>query len=110
MDSMTRFQAVVYGIIQGLTEWLPISSTAHIRIFPELVGWKERGALFTAVIQLGTLVAAIIYFWTDIVRITRATLGGLFQGKPFAEHDARLGWMIAVGTLPVVVLGLAFHK
>jgi undecaprenyl-diphosphatase len=110
MEPMTRFQAVVYGIIQGLTEWLPISSTAHIRIFPELVGWQDPGAPFTAVIQLGTLVSAILYFWLDIVRISLATFRGLAKGKPFAEQDARLGWMIALGTVPVVVLGLRFHK
>src|SRR5947209_10183 len=110
MEPMTRLQAVVYGIIQGLTEWLPISSTAHIRIFPELVGWQDPGASFTAVIQLGTLVAAIIYFWQDIARITLATFRNLAKGKPFAEQDARLGWAIALGTVPVVVLGLLFHK
>jgi undecaprenyl-diphosphatase len=107
---MTPFQALVIGIIQGLTEFLPVSSTAHIRIIPALLDWKDPGAAFTAVIQTGTLVAALVYFRDDIVHITRGTLRGLIEGKPFATLDARLGWMIAVGTVPVVVCGLWFKN
>ena len=107
---MTFLQALVIGIIQGLTEFIPISSTAHIKVIPSLLGWKDPGAAFTAVIQWGTLVAALIYFRADIVRITRATLAGLFCGRPFQTPDAKMGWMIALGTVPVVVLGLALKK
>jgi undecaprenyl-diphosphatase len=94
---MTLWQAIVLGIVQGVTEFLPISSTAHLRIVPALLGWSDPGAAFTAVIQLGTLVAVLAYFRHDIVSITR----GVFRGD-------RLGWMIAVGTIPVVVFGLLF--
>jgi len=107
---MTPFRAIIIGIIQGLTEFLPVSSTAHIRIIPALLDWPDPGAAFTAVIQTGTLVAALIYFRTDIVHITRGTLRGLLERRPFATLDARLGWMIALGTVPVVVCGLAFKK
>jgi undecaprenyl-diphosphatase len=95
---MTLWQAIVLGIVQGLTEFLPISSTAHLRIVPSLLGWPDPGAAFTAVIQLGTLGAVLVYFARDIVSITRDTLTARSQ----------MGWIIAVGTLPVVVLGLAF--
>src|ERR1043166_2574668 len=94
---MTLWRAIVLGVVQGLTEFLPISSTAHLRIAPALLGWNDPGAAFTAVIQLGTLVAVFVYFRHDIVSITR----GVFRGE-------KLGWMIAVGTIPVVVLGLLF--
>jgi undecaprenyl-diphosphatase len=95
---MTLWQAVVLGFIQGLTEFLPISSTAHLRIVPALLGWNDPGAAFTAVIQLGTLVAVLLYFARDIAGITRDTLTG----------KSRFGWMIALGTVPVVVCGLLF--
>jgi undecaprenyl-diphosphatase len=95
---MTIWQSILLGIIQGLTEYLPVSSTAHLRIVPALLGWNDPGAAFTAVIQLGTLVAVLAYFWRDIIAITRDTLTGKSQ----------MGWMIVVGTIPVVVLGLLF--
>lgn len=95
---MTVGQAIVLGIVQGLTEFLPISSTAHLRIIPALCGWPDPGAAFTAVIQLGTLAAVLSYFARDIITITRDTITG----------RGRLGWMIVVGTLPVVVCGLIF--
>jgi len=107
---MTFLQAFVIGIIQGLTEFLPISSTAHIRVIPALLGWDDPGAAFTAVIQWGTLVAAVIYFFPDIVRITRAVLRETVAGKFGQSPDSKLGYMIAVGTVPVVVLGLAFKR
>ncbi len=99
---MTWLQAVVLGIVQGLTEFIPISSTAHLRIVPALVGWEDPGAAFSAVIQIGTLLAVVIYFRQDIARITR----GIFQGG----EAARLGWMIAVGTLPIVGAGLLLKE
>jgi undecaprenyl-diphosphatase len=107
---MTFFQALVIGIIQGLTEFLPISSTAHIRIIPDLVGWDDPGAAFTAVIQWGTLVAAILYFWEDITRLIRATLTESLAGKFAHSYDSKMAWMIVLGTLPIVVLGLTFKK
>jgi len=95
---MTLWQAIVLGMVQGLTEFLPISSTAHLRVLPSLLGWKDPGAAFTAVLQLGTLFAVLVYFARDIITILSGALTG--QNK--------MGWKIAVGTLPVVVLGLAF--
>jgi undecaprenyl-diphosphatase len=107
---MTLFQALVIGIIQGLTEFLPISSTAHIRIVPELAGWNDPGAAFTAVIQWGTLVAALLYFRRDIATLTRAFLTELFSGRFARSYEGKMAWMIVLGTLPIVVLGLVFKK
>jgi undecaprenyl-diphosphatase len=107
---MTLFQAFVIGIIQGLTEFLPISSTAHIRVLPALFGWDDPGAAFTAVIQWGTLVAVIIYFRHEIYRLGKAVFDDLFFQKFCRTHDSTMAWMIAAGTVPVVVLGLALQK
>jgi undecaprenyl-diphosphatase len=105
---MTLTEALVLGVVQGLTEFLPISSTAHLRVVPALVGWADPGAAFTAVIQLGTLVAVLLYFRSDIARLLRAWLAGLAKGRPLATDDATLAWMIAAGTVPIVVCGLLF--
>lgn len=107
---MTLFQAVIYGLIQGLTEFLPISSTAHIRIIPALLGWTDPGAAFTAVIQFGTLVAVLAYFASDIIRIVSAVIQGIASRNPLGSSDAKMGWMIAAGTLPVVIIGVLFKK
>jgi undecaprenyl-diphosphatase len=105
---MTLLEAIVLAVVQGLTEFLPISSTAHLRIVPALVGWQDPGAAFSAVIQIGTLAAVLTYFWRDVVRIIGAMLADLHRGKLATTHDAMLGWMIAVGTLPIIVCGLVF--
>jgi undecaprenyl-diphosphatase len=105
---MSWLEAIVLAVIQGLTEFIPVSSTAHLRIIPALVGWSDPGAAFTAVIQFGTLVAVLVYFWRDIVRIAGAMLADLRRGKLATSHDAWMGWMIAGGTVPIVVLGLLF--
>ena len=107
---MDIIQAVILGIIQGLTEFLPISSTAHLRIVPALMGWSDPGAAFTAVIQFGTLVAVLIYFYKDIVDITGAVIKGIVARKLFHNRDAQLGWMIAAGTIPIVFFGLLLKK
>ncbi|MCI0464644.1 MAG: undecaprenyl-diphosphatase, partial [Gemmataceae bacterium] len=107
---MTFLEALLIGIIQGLTEFLPISSTAHIRIVPALLGWDDPGAAFTAVIQGGTLVATLVYFRGDIGRLLAATWYGLRTGKLCATLDAKMAWMIVLGTVPVVVFGLLFKK
>jgi undecaprenyl-diphosphatase len=100
-------EAIILGIVQGLTEFLPISSTAHLRIVPSLLGWADPGAAFTAVIQLGTLAAVLIYFWKDLVTILSAWVKSL-QGRP--SFEGRLGWGIVWGTIPIVLLGLAGKK
>ena len=105
---MDVFQALVLGIVQGLTEFLPISSSGHLRIVPALLGWEDPGAAFTAVIQIGTLAAVLAYFRQDIVRIGRAWTRSLAGGGPKGDLDARMGWMMIVGTVPIVVCGLAF--
>nr|WP_211754426.1 undecaprenyl-diphosphate phosphatase [Nocardioides gansuensis] len=99
-------KAVMLGTIQGLTEFLPISSSAHLRIFPELFGWGDPGAAFTAVIQIGTELAVLIYFRKDIFRIASAWLRSLVQPEWRGHLDARMGWFIIIGSLPIVVLGV----
>ncbi|MDT9592299.1 undecaprenyl-diphosphate phosphatase [Nocardioides zeae] len=100
------FEAVVLGVIQGLTEFLPISSSAHLRIFPELFGWGDPGAAFTAVCQIGTEVAVLLYFRKDIWRIATTWLRSLVRPELRGALDARMGWFIIIGSLPIVVLGL----
>jgi undecaprenyl-diphosphatase len=107
---MTLFEAIVLGIVQGLTEFLPISSSAHLRIVPALVGWDDPGAAFSAIIQIGTLVAVLIYFRKDIVMIVGAVIRGIIQRKPLESSEAKMGWMIAAGTIPIVLLGLLFKS
>ena len=100
-------RAVVLGVLQGLTEFLPISSSAHLRIFPELFGWGDPGAAFTAVVQIGTELAVLIYFRHDIWRIANAWVRSLFQPAWRGHQDSRMGWYIIVGSVPIVVLGIA---
>jgi undecaprenyl-diphosphatase len=101
-------QAAWLGLIQGLTEWLPISSTAHLRIVPAFLGWDDPGAAFTAAIQLGTLCAVLVYFYRDIVKIIRTWGQGLAQAPKRVEPEYRIGWGVVVGTIPIVILGLLF--
>ena len=103
---MDLLRAVVLGVIQGLTEFLPISSSAHLRIFPEWFGWGDPGAAFTAVVQIGTELAVLIFFRKDIWRIVRAWTTSLFRPEYRGHLDARMGWFIIVGSLPIVVLGV----
>jgi undecaprenyl-diphosphatase len=107
-DAMGWIEIIVLAIVQGLTEFIPVSSTAHLRIVPALLGWKDPGAAFSAVIQIGTPAAVLSYFWRDVVRILFALLADLRRGRIASTPDARLGWMIAVGTLPIIVCGLLF--
>jgi undecaprenyl-diphosphatase len=101
-------EAIVLGIVQGLTEFLPVSSTAHLRIVPAFAGWEDPGAAFTAVVQLGTMAAVLLYFREDLVRIARAWLRSLREPAARTELDARLGWYIILGTIPIGIFGLAF--
>jgi undecaprenyl-diphosphatase len=102
------FQAIVLGIVQGLTEFLPISSSGHLRIVPALVGWDDPGAAFTAVIQLGTMAAVVLYFRGDLWRIATAWLASLRDRPRRAELDARMGWYLIAATVPIVIFGVAF--
>jgi undecaprenyl-diphosphatase len=107
---MDWIEIIVLAVVQGLTEFLPISSTAHLRIVPALLGWNDPGAAFSAVLQIGTLAAVLTYFRRDIIRITFAMLDGFRRGAPAGTPDARMGWMIAVATVPIVVAGLLFRE
>jgi undecaprenyl-diphosphatase len=102
-------QAIVLGFVQGITEFLPVSSTAHLRIVPAFLGWEDPGAAFTAVIQLGTMAAILVYFRADIARILVAWTRGLRNPEIRQTLDSRLGWYVLVGTIPIGILGLAFR-
>jgi len=102
---MTPFQAAVLGFVQGLTEFIPVSSTAHLRIVPALLGWEDPGTAFSAVIQFGTLAAVLVYFAGDIWRLSLAALVWPLTRSEALREDARLAWSIAVGNLPIVAIG-----
>src|SRR6201999_1329823 len=106
---MSAIEAIVLGLVQGLTEFLPISSSGHLRIVPALLGWEDPGSGFTAVIQLGTMAAGLIYFRSALLRI--ATAGARELRLPYARrsHEANLGWFIALGTVPILILGYIFR-
>ncbi|MFM7109330.1 MAG: undecaprenyl-diphosphatase UppP [Planctomycetaceae bacterium] len=104
---MSLLEAVVLGVVQGLTEFLPISSTAHLRIVPAFFDWDDPGAAFSAVIQCGTLVAVLAAMRHDVGRLLAGLAEGVRSGRPLGNPDARLAVMIAVGTLPIVVVGFA---
>jgi undecaprenyl-diphosphatase len=107
---MSLLEAIVLGIVQGVTEFLPISSTAHLKIVPALLGWADPGAAYSAVIQLGTVAAVLVYFAKDLVRLTRAFIAGLIARAPFGTEDSRLAWFVGLGTIPIGILGLLFKK
>src|SRR3954470_5946134 len=98
---MDALQAIVLGIVQGLTEFLPVSSSGHLRIVPAFLGWEDPGAAFTAVIQLGTMAAVLLYFRRDLWNIARAWVTELRRPHRQRSHDANLGWFIILGTIPI---------
>ncbi|MDP1876397.1 MAG: undecaprenyl-diphosphate phosphatase [Actinomycetota bacterium] len=106
---MSWFEAIILGVVQGLTEFLPISSSAHLLILSQLFGWEDPGAAFTAVTQIGTEAAVIIYFRKEIGRILVAWGRSFVDSDARRSPDARMGWLIVVGTIPIAVLGLAFR-
>src|SRR4051794_10290834 len=105
---MGAVEAIVLGIVQGLTEFLPISSTAHLRIVPAFAGWEDPGAAFTAVVQLGTMAAVLLYFRHDLWGIARGFLVGLRAPEKRSTLEFRTGFLIIVGTIPIAVFGLIF--
>lgn len=107
MPPITFLQSIVLGIIQGLTEFIPVSSTAHLLIGQVLLGIpsEERIFSFNVIIQLGTVLALLLFFWKDLWAIARAFFQGLREGKPFATYDARVGWLVIVATIPALVVG-----
>jgi len=118
---MTIWQAFIMGIVQGITEFLPISSSGHLVITPYLLGWsikEEYIFTFDVLVQMGTLIAVILYFWKNLWKIIVSVIKGIIEKKPFASPDAKLGWLIVVATIPAVFGGLfledlvesAFHS
>ena len=106
---MSPFEAVVLGLIQGLTEFLPISSSAHLRIFGDLFGWGDPGAAFTAVVQIGTELAVLVYFRRKIWSIIRTWTLSLFRPGLRGDLDARMGWYVILGSVPIAALGIVFE-
>ena len=104
MEDLLR--AIVYGVTQGLTEFIPISSTAHLRVIPALLGWEDEGAAFTAVIQMGTLVATLIYFKNDIVALFKGFLNAFKNKNYLTDPHSRIFILIIIGTIPISVCGL----
>lgn len=103
---MTWFESLILGLVQGLTEFLPISSSAHLRLTAAFADWQDPGAAFTAITQIGTETAVIIYFRKDIARIVSAWFRSLFDRRMRHDHDATMGWLVIVGSIPIGVLGL----
>ncbi|GAB2465680.1 undecaprenyl-diphosphate phosphatase [Jatrophihabitans fulvus] len=106
---MDILQASVLGIVQGLTEFLPISSTAHLRIVPALFGWDDPGTAFTAVIQLGTMLAIVVYFWRELLHITVAWARGLVDKSVRSSLEYKMGWYLILATIPIGLAGLIFQ-
>ena len=99
---MSAFEAIVLGIVQGLTEFLPISSSAHLRIVPAILGWEDPGAAFTAVCQLGTEAAVLLFFRHELWLVVRKWLSG---PRRYEDPDVRLGWFLIVATIPIGIIG-----
>ena len=102
---MEYWQAFVLGIVQGLTEFLPISSTAHLKVVPTIFGWKDAGLSFDAVIQLGSIVAVVSYFWKDLSNITLGTIDAV-RHQQYKSQEFKLAVAIALGTIPILFGGL----
>jgi undecaprenyl-diphosphatase len=106
---MSLLQALVLGIVQGLTEFLPISSSAHLVLVPWALGWRfnpDAAFVFDVLVQLGTLVAVIVYFRADLLALVRAGIRGLLSGRPLADPESRLAWLIALATVPAALAGV----
>lgn len=105
---MSLLEAIILGIVQGVTEFIPVSSSAHLVLVPEILGIDQSGLAFIGIIHLGTLLAVLIYFARDLWEIILGVLEGLRSRHPLGNANARLGWFILLGTIPAVVAGLLF--
>jgi len=109
---MTILQALVLGIVQGATEFIPVSSSAHLVLIPWLLGWaftpKAEQVAFDVLLHWGTLLAVVLFFWRDLVALIGAAVRGLVRGRPLATPEARLAWLIVLATIPAAILGAAF--
>lgn len=104
-DNMNVFQAFVLGMVQGLTEFIPISSTAHLKVIPVALGWGDPGVTFSAIIQLGSIVAVLWYFWEDLTQVVKGVIKSVAQ-KRYETLEFKMGVGIVVGTIPIVIGGL----
>lgn len=110
---MDWLHAIILGIVEGITEFLPVSSTGHLTIVEKLMGYTIDApgiTAFTAIIQIGSIAAAVVYFWSDIVRVVSAWLDGLFHAEKRQKFDYKLGWYVILGSVPVAVIGLLLKK
>jgi undecaprenyl-diphosphatase len=105
MSHLNVFQAIVLGFVQGVTEFLPISSTAHLKVVPVLLGWGDPGVSFTAIIQLGSIASVLWYFWSDLSQVTTGAMKAI-QKSNYSAYEFRMAVGIIVGTIPIVVFGL----
>ena len=108
---MSLLQALLLGIVQGITEFLPVSSTAHLILVQDMMGWRfgeDDAFVFNVLVQVGTLLAVVVYFRKDLLSILGASLAGLRDRRPLGTPEARLGWWVVLGTVPAVAVGLAF--
>ncbi|KAK1177759.1 undecaprenyl-diphosphate phosphatase [Streptomyces sp. NBS 14/10] len=103
---MSWFESFILGLVQGLTEFLPISSSAHLRLTAAFAGWEDPGPAFTAITQIGTELAVLIYFRKDVANILSAWSRSLFSKEWRGNHDAQMGWLVIVGSIPIGVLGV----
>ena len=103
---MNYVEATVLGLVQGLTEFLPVSSSAHLRIVPELLGWDDPGSSFTAIVQLGTVAAVLVVFWSDLIAIAGALVSAVVSPRRRTEPAWHLGIQLIVGSIPIVIVGI----
>jgi undecaprenyl-diphosphatase len=103
---MSLFHALILGVVQGATEYIPVSSSAHLVLVPWLLGWPDSPFTFEVLVQWGTLVGVFIYFWLDLWGIARGMVIGLVRRQPFGTAAARMGWYIVLGTIPAVFFGV----
>lgn len=107
---MSVLQAIVLGIIQGATEFIPVSSSGHLVLVPWLLGWTSPGLTFDTMLHWGTLLAVVGYFWRDLTTLAGAALRGLGARRPFATTEARLAWLLILATMPAALAGIAFES
>lgn len=102
--------AAILGLVQGLTEFLPVSSSAHLILVPWIFGWEPNGLIFDVSLHVGTAIAVLAFFWKDWIVLAREGITGILQGRPFDGTERRLAWFLLVGTIPAMVVGLAFES